>query len=960
VRGLIPYTQILHFFLILCLFLCQKSVLGQDSLQQNELYKQVLALTEAVDDPDKQVGNFDPSTAPSLPIGIVTEISETKYIIAIDSAYFLNNAAYFSAYMAIEFPGADRKIAFAAKDIQFNPEGIVGGDLAKLMLVSDHMIEMGPNTKLSLKGDGSNYVNWTCNGFESVNLHGAFLFSGNLLQPANEDTCVSAEFAVNVQDINNMIAAVTFSPFTVSGLNDFDFSVSSAYVDMSDFVNPLDVPMPFCYHEMYPEDIALWRGFYLQNFTVTLPSSISGDEERTAIYARDMFIDDAGVTGFIGASNVLTLGDGETEGNWGFSVDSLELGLTTNELTAGLMAGEMQVPIMDNNSLEYIAAVTKSERGNADYNFGISAVESMEVSCFSSTIEIYPTTRLDMSIRDEKFLPRLTLNGDWTLDRENAKLRGMAFQELVVISEAPYVSSGLFSLVQGEDEDEPNELAKFQISIDHLSLGVYQGQPTISTAVGLNFTNTGGVDTAGTEGTNISVGGGFRITADVGSNEVTGRQEWEIDAFSVNTITFDVSVNAFSLDGFVDFRSDDPVYGDGFAGALNITIPNVITEMGMLCIFGKLPTYKYFAVDITAPANIPLAGGLAINQLSGGLSYHMENTQTVDDLVVSVGGDIEIAADEMAAFYIPNEDMGVGFRAGVGYQNIISEKTLNGELSFAVAFNANGGLETISLIGNAFMMAKKVERATASNVVSGSVVIAYDNVERVLDTRLTAEARFEEALFADIWSQIYISPDLWFMHLGTPSDPCSVNLLNFATATAYLMFGQDLPPMPAPPPQVAGVLGGLGDGRNEDAIALGDGIGTGMSLNIGFDKSLPWREFSLYAIGTVGAGFDMTFYKYDESAYCSETGDEFGANNWFLSGQLYAYGGIAAGVAGTFGGSPFDLTIISASMAMLLQGTLPKPTYVYGGLYLEATLFGLFDLDLTMDFDVGQECTIID
>jgi hypothetical protein len=304
--------------------------------------------------------------------------------------------------------------------------------------------------------------------------------------------------------------------------------------------------------------------------------------------------------------------------------------------------------------------------------------------------------------------------------------------------------------------------------------------------------------------------------------------------------------------------------------------------------------------------------------------------------------------------------MGIGFRAGVGYQNLLSEKTLNGELSFAVAFNANGGLETISLIGNAFMMAKKVERATASNVVSGTVVIAYDNVAQVLDTRLTAEARFEDALFADIWSQIYISPDLWFMHLGTPSDPCSVNLLNFATATAYLMFGQNLPPMPAPPPQVAGVLGGLGDGRNEDAIALGDGIGTGMSLNIGFDKSLPWREFSLYAVGTVGAGFDMTFYKYDESAYCSETGDEFGANNWFLSGQLYAYGGIAAGVAGTFAGSPFDLTILSASMAMLLQGTLPKPTYVYGGLYLEATLFGLFDLDLTMDFDVGQECTIID
>ncbi|MFT5821450.1 MAG: hypothetical protein ACI8ZM_002703 [Crocinitomix sp.] len=967
--GLILNKQILHYFLIIGLFLCQNIGFAQDSLQQNELYLRTMALTEAVDDPDRQVGNFDPSTSASLPIGLVKEISGTTYIIAIDSAYFLNNAAYFSAYMAIEFPGADKKIAFAAKDIQFNPEGVVGGDLAKLMLVSDHLIEMGPNTRLSLKGDGSNYVNWNCNGFQSVNLHGSFLLSRNLLEPANEDTCVSAEFTVNVQDVNNMLTAVSFSPFKISGLDDFDFNVSNAYVDMSDFENPVGVAMPTCYHEMYPEDISLWRGFYLENFSVKLPRSISDEDERTTLYARDMFIDDAGVTGYIGASNVLSINNGQTDGGWGFSLDSLELGLTTNELSSGLMVGQMQVPIMDNNSLEYIAVVTKSEHGNAIYNFGISAEEAMEVSCFSSTLEIYPTTRLDMTLRDEKFLPQLTLNGDWTLDRENAKLRGMAFQELVVITEAPYVSSGLFSLVQGEpDPDEetedPNEMAKFGISINHLSLGVYQGQPTIATEVGLNFTNTGGdeeEDAEDDEGVNISVTGGFRITANVGRNDITDKQEWEIDKFAVSRIVFDVSVNAFTMDGFVDFRRDDPIYGDGFAGALNMSIPNVISEMGMWCVFGKLPTYKYWAVDVTAPVSIALGTtGVKINQLSGGLSYHMENTQTVDQLVGSVEENVEFPALEMAEYYIPNVDMGVGFRAGVGYENIISEKTLNGEVSFAIAFNANGGLESITLMGNAYMMATKAERATSLNLVSGEVVIAYDNVEHILDTRLTAEARFQGAIFADIWSQIYLSPDLWFFHLGTPSVPCSVNLLNFATASAYLMFGQDLPPMLPPPPQVAGVLGGMAEGRNEDAIALGDGIGTGMSLNVGFDESYAWNAFSVYANGSIGAGFDMTFYKYAPTAYCDESGHGFGANFWYLQGQLYAYGVINAGVAGNFAGSPFDFTIISASMAMLLQGKMPKPVYVYGGLYLEANLFGLFDLDMTMDFAAGENCTIID
>lgn len=956
--GLIV-SQILRNFSIFCLFLCHFAVFGQ-SIFDNPSFQEVMSKTSAVDDPDRQVGNFDPSTAPSLPIGLVKEISGTKYIIAIDSAYFLEDAAYFSAYMAIEFPGANQPIAFAAKNIQFNPKGVVGGDQAKLMLVSDHKIDMGPNTQLSLKGDGTNYVNWNCNGFESVNLHGAFLFSKNLLEPANEDTCVSAEFEVNVVDINNLLAGVTFSPFKISGLNDFDFSVSNAYVDMSDFANAPGVTMPACYHETYPEDIQLWRGFYLESFRVTLPQKISQADDRTEIFARDMFIDDAGVTGFVGATNVLSLNEGETDGNWSFSVDSLELGFTTNELTSGAMAGGLEVPLMDNNALQYTAAITKSERNDAIYHFGINAEESVDVSCFNSTLELYPTTRLDMTVRDEKFLPRLTLNGSWTLDRENAKLRGMAFENVVVISEAPYLSSGLFSLVPGEP-DEPeagpattNELAKFKVSVNHLALGIYQGQPTIASELGLNFTNPGADG-----GVDISVEGGFKVTADVGHDEVSGRQEWGIDRFIVNRIDIDVHVNAFQMDGFVDFRQDDPIYGDGFAGALNLGIGATIPPMGMMCVFGRLPEYRYWAVDITAPVNIPLSSGFAINQLSGGLSYRMENTQTVDDMIEAASGNITGTSDNVSEFYVPNQDMGVGFRAGVGYM-YTPEKTLNGEVTFAIAFNAHGGLETITLTGNAFMMATKAERAAATNYASGAIVIHYDNVERILDTRLTAEARFADALTADIWSQLYISPDLWFFHLGTPSDQCSVSLLNFATANAYFMFGQDLPPMPPPPPQVAGVLGGLADGRNEASIASGDGIGTGMSFNVGFDVDEEWNDFSVYALGNVGAGFDMTLYKYAESAYCEETGDDFGANNWYLQGQLYAYGGIAAGVAGRFAGSPFDVTILSASMAMLLEGKMPKPVYVYGGLNLEATLFDLLTLEMTMDFDAGQECTIID
>lgn len=939
--------KIISFFLVFFPFF---NSFGQDENGFSDAYLEVMAKTSAVNDPDRQVGEFDPSSSPSLPIGLVKEINDTRYIIAIDSAYFLNNAAYFSAYMAIEFPNSNKKIAFAAKNIQFNPKGVVGGDQAKLMLVSDHLIDLGPNTQLSLKGDGTNYVNWNCNGFESVNLHGAFLLSGNLLEAVSDpaDT-VKAEFTVNVQDLNNMVAAVSFTPFKIRGLDDFDFTVSNAYVDMSDYVNPLGVTMPSCYQEIYSDDINLWRGFYLKNFTIVLPEKISQGDDRTELYATDMFIDEAGVTGFIGAENVLSLMNGETDGNWGFSVDSLQIGLTTNELTSGKMTGDVEVPLMDNNAIHYRALIAKNvARGDADYLFSINTAEPVEVQCFSSTLELYPTTKLEMTVHDKKFKPKLTLNGTWTLDRENAKFEGIGFQNVTVIAQSPYVTQGVFSLIS----ETPPETAKFPISINALGLGIYNSQPTIQASVGLNL---GKEDDAN----NFSAVTSFKVITEVRANEISGKQEWHYDDFQISTIALEVNTTPFSLSGLIDFRKDDPIYGDGFEGALSMSIADVLDDIDMYCIFGKLPTYKYWAIDVSVPVNIPLTGGLKLNQLTGGLSYHMENTQSVDDIIDAARAPILERNPAMSPNYVPNDDYSIGFRAGVGYA-YTPEKTLNGEVVFSIMFNASGGLASILLAGDAYMMVTKDERAGATNYAKGTVAIGYDNQERILDARLAVDAQFYNAFYADIWSQIYISPELWFFHLGTPTDQCTISLSNFASANGYFMFGQNLPPMALPPPQVAGVLGGMSDSRNEDAIALGNGIGTGMNLYVGFDQSIGWNDFSIYGTGYLGAGFDMTLYKYAPSAYCEESGGAFGANYWYLNGQLYAYGGINLGVAGTYLGNSFDVTLISASMAMLLQGKLPKPTYIYGGLNVQASLLGVFEIERTFDFEAGTNCTILD
>ncbi|MEP1026341.1 MAG: hypothetical protein ABJG68_09040 [Crocinitomicaceae bacterium] len=947
---------------------------SQDSgtVKESSFYDKVLAKCSAVEDPEKQIGGFDPNSAPSLPIGLVQDVGESKMIICIDSAYFLPDGAYFSAYMAIDFPDGDKKIAFAAKNIKFNPEGVQGGEQAKLQLVSEHLINLGPNTQLFLPDDGSCYVNWGCNGFESVNLHGKFLLNGRILEPVEpiqngNDSTVTAEFDVNVQDLHNMVAQVDFTPFTISGLKDFEFTVTQASVDMSDVENPAGVTLPAVYNSMYPGDIKLWKGFHIKYFEVKLPESMDAHDEPTELYAQDMFIDDAGVTGFVGANNVLNLGDGETDGKWGFSIDKLELGFTTNSLTTGKMDGEISVPVMDDNSLEYKACISKNpETNKPDYSFAVNTDKDMTASALNSTLKIDSTSVLSMTLQNNKFKPKLVLNGDWTLDKENAKFEGIKFQTVTINSQQPYVSNGSFGLIS------PLEctMGGFSVALNQLELGVYpDGLLGVKAGIGLNFskdessqTSSGG-DTTTTN--SLSVVGGFEVKAEFAHN-TQGKPELEFESFNIHDIALNAQTNAFALTGVVKFKKDDPVWGNGFIGEASMELTSVLDDpISMYCAFGKVNSYRYWAVDVTAPMpgeGINL-GNLRLTSLSGGLSWHMKDQRTVDDIMVAANTPDLSGNDGMSSSYVPDETIGLGFSAGVGYV-YNSEKVLHGEVVFGVQFNANGGLSSILLAGDAYNMITKKQRKDAvnPNYIKGTVAIGYDNQEKIFDMQMAMNAQFQNAITADLWAQLYISEPLWFFHLGTPSNPCSVNFLNFATANAYFMFGQDLPPMPAPPPQVSSVLNGFNAGRDDVQIASGNGIGMGANLHVGLggDPKNVFGNWYAYASGYLGAGFDMTLYKYAETSHCQGTTGPFGANYWYMNGQLYAYGGFSAGAMRIVNEEPkADFPIISASMAMLLQGKFPKPSYVYGGINLQANVMNIFDLNITMDFDAGTDCQIV-
>lgn len=145
---------------------------------------------EIASDPSKHVSNLAGLDLITLPVGIVKEIGNTKYIICIDSAFFEADKAYFNVYMALDFPRAENKLAFAAKRIQFNPEGVLLGEGARLQLVEQQRVKIGPKLSVIFKGSGKNFIEWDCNGYKQAGLHLDFVFGGEMLETPLTLSCL--------------------------------------------------------------------------------------------------------------------------------------------------------------------------------------------------------------------------------------------------------------------------------------------------------------------------------------------------------------------------------------------------------------------------------------------------------------------------------------------------------------------------------------------------------------------------------------------------------------------------------------------------------------------------------------------------------------------------------------------------------------------------------------------------
>ncbi len=872
------------------------------------------------------------------------------------------------------------------------------------------------------QGIDKTFITIDCNGFKNLRIDADVEFPRSMLLPVNpatgdviaSDTVrVKGSFNTFVSNWNDILASFSLTPFQVKGLKDINFTVTTAAFDFSDFRNSTDIVYPVGYQQKYlnANNPDLWRGVYVKNLTVALPRGFKDKTTSTRVSfgVNDMIIDNNGFTGIFFADNILPIRKGSA-GGWKFSVDSIRIALEANNLMRAGFGGKIGIPIAKDAStsdtlnkkkyLSYGASIAY----NGDYVLNVATLDSLSFDIFKAKAVILPNSYVQLKYESNEFKAEAMLHGSMGIyvtgttaagDSANpnkpaiAEFKGITFQGLCLKSVQPYVSA-TFMGYQGE-----LKLANFPLSVENIAF-----QPISSTEVGIGFNVKITLqDGEFTGSTGVTIIGNM--------DEVQGIRSWKYDRLRIDSVTIHADIKgSFKLDGYVNFMDNDPVYGNGWKGGIALTLRKGLeAEVAVNAIFGRT-SFRYWYIDGKVSfgnTGIPCGPFLTINGFGGGAYYRMKKN----------GFGIP-ASNTTGVNYLPDSTAGLGLKAAVFF-NVIKKNLANGEASFEISFNRGGGLRYLGIFGYVRVMAeipgvssitdfvgnnfknselkeaarnlsqaqlddekqfqatKAAEKNYASSNTPGTagleayLGIQYDFNASTLHATFDMYVNTAGGLIVGRgtnnragWAVLHVSPQLWYFHVGTPTDKIGVSIglgpIRINTG-AYFMLGQNMPPFPAPPAIVVSILNQAG--LNYVPPTMGEvSSGTGVAFGASIDFTTgDLRFLMLYARFSAGLGFDVMLTKFPDNTICAETGQQIGIKGWWAQGQAYAYLSGELGIRIKIGPFRRNITIIRGSAAALVEAKIPNPTWFRATVGVNVTILGIIRINVGFKFTAGSLCT---
>ncbi len=954
------------------------------------------------------IRSIDEASHVSLPVGISKQIGGINYDIAIHAIRLTPTHAEIDVFMQFEIPQNNVTLTFMARGIKFTQKGGIVGD-AKLELIGDYAINFnGGKTQIILKGSPASEtsVSMDCDGFREMSLDADIKFSRDLIRPetssgAQGDGNVMAHFNTKLSNWNDLVVGITLPAFQVNGLDGVGFVVQEAIFDFSDIRNAANVKFPEGYQstQMLPDNPNLWRGFYMRQLTVKLPSEFkSKDGGRTSFAATDVIIDNMGFSGKLTGGNLLSLEKGDMNG-WAFSVDALSVTLQANQITQASFNGKIVIPVSDSKTpFEYGAIIS----GGGNYLFSVSPTKDISFNLWNAAhVDIYESSFLEIKIADHRFVPKATLNGRMAVQGKlseggkGVELANITFEQLIIQSEKPYIKVGNFSF---GSEAAQQKMAGFPISINNIGL-----KSISDTEVGLDFNIK--LNLVGEDNGAFAADAGLTLVGKMDTER--GWQSWRYKTILVREISVDIDGGAFKINGKLIFYRNDVVYGDGFNGQVQAEFTPGI-KLSTSAIFGSVKGMRYWYVDgmVKFPTALPIFSGVGIYGFGGGAYFAMKMDNT--------GAGSELGKTLSGAVYVPDVKAGLGLKAIISLGSMPSG-AFDAEVTFEIAFFKGGGVRYISFGGNGSVAVKGVEldmekmkgqvgkmvkvvkdqtdklgaakgllddggddgltkifgsieeKAGQDGSISARMLISYDFENRVLHGNFEVFVNVAGGIITGVgpggragWSVLHFAPHEWYIYAGTPDDRVGVKIgigSIAISATSYFMVGTKILNSPPPPPEVSRILGGVDLDYMKDLNALG----TGPGFAFGAALSISTGELSFlmfYSSFSAGLGFDIMLKNYGE-VYCKGSDKRLGINGWYANGQSYGYFEGAIGIKVKVFGKKKKVEILSIGAATVMQAKLPNPFWMRGivGGYFRA-LGGLVKGNCKFQITLGKECEI--
>jgi hypothetical protein len=945
------------------------------------------------------------------PIMIGKEVADKqkKQGMFLDNFKITPTTASMDVYVIIE--SNEKPIVFTAKPVSFNASGLAGP--VNIGLASDVSFPVSEIARFTLKGTGAapltgpvpadgTFVTIDCEGFKELRLDLSVEFCKDHFtpidpitkQPLAADKYVKADIKIGVQSLQDFtIDNISISPFQLTKYPDYKWLITGMALDMSTLSTPTIVTFPTGYK--IPSGVTRdeWKGFYLKNISVVLPPKLFNRKDGTPVpdvSIDGLIIDETGLSGKLIVDDIIPIDNGSM-GGWKYSVDKLSINVIQGKLNEAGFNGKVHIPLFKDEPKEYWEYSATFGAGKK-YEFKVSPPASSEIDMWLATAKIDGSSVVKINYENDNFVATAILNGSISVgndtddnDKSKISMSDIPFQNLTLSSQAPYlIDAGTWGFPTVE-----SHLGGFTFKLSGVNLSTADVQGIRESKLHFNLA----LELATDKGLDIAANGDFDLLGKVVVNPISKRQEYTFSKLQINELGLSASATGFQLAGKIKWFRNDAKFGNGFYGAVKISIEGMSSggELGIeaVGIFGRKPKisnpdeeYKYFLVDVMARfgSGIPISA-INLTGAGGGVYWHMNRANPAGAVSFSSPNLANLQPGQTISGYVyePTETTGLGLKLMVSLELKGSPSAFNADAIFEVTFNDKGGLSYVRFDGvGRFMQNPNPSPNTTMGTVNGVVAnlgMEYDVSNRIFAANLKVFANVgsgstsfvrgcagscnnSDYLVGD--AEMYFSPKTWYINIGRTvanrdrfiSLGFGIDKVGFLKTDAYINIGNGVPPMPPLPNYVQTFLGDSFTPTDEGIRSNGKGFAFGARVEVAAGG-----EFGVvYADIKAGLGFDIMMVNYgDTKCKCLVNNVmqqvPIGINGWYASGQAYVYlsGEIGAKVLGQ------RIPIIKAGVAAAMQAKGPNPFWAKGAIGIEAKVMGI-GIKEVFDVEIGKKC----